>query len=125
MELGVMLVKSESDCEQFVANDGCLIRELLHPRNDPVDIDFSFAIAEVAPGGTTYRHRLAQTEVYYLISGRGIMHIDGDQRPVSAGDAILIPPRSTQWIENASQKDTLKFAAVVAPPWRDEDDERL
>lgn len=119
-----MLVKNESACPRLHATDGCLIRELLHPANDSVALPFSLAIAEVAPGTHSYRHRLAQTEVYYLLAGTGCMHIDGEQHVVGAGDAILIPPHAVQWIENTGPA-TLKFVAVVSPPWRSEDDERL
>jgi mannose-6-phosphate isomerase-like protein (cupin superfamily) len=119
-----MLIKSESQCRQFIANDGCRIRELLHPENDGVDLGFSLAIAEVEPGGHTYRHRLRQSEVYYIVAGAGVVHIGDGERAVSVGDAIFIPPDQVQWIHNTSS-DTLKFVAIVAPPWRREDDERL
>ena len=54
-----MLIKSESLCPQFVANDGCKVRELMHPKNDGIDLAFSLAIAEVEPGHRTFRHRLS------------------------------------------------------------------
>ena len=119
-----MLIQSESRCPQFVANDGCKIRELPHPRNDAIDLAFSLAIAEVEPGHRTYRHRLVQSEVYYIAAGSGVVHIDSEQHRVASGDAVLIGPRQVQWIENTGT-DTLKFAALVTPPWRSEDDERL
>ena len=52
------------------------------------------------------------------------MHIDDEQREVSAGDAILIPPLAVQWIENLGT-ETLRFIAVVAPPWSAAGDARL
>ncbi len=119
-----MLIKSESQCRQFIANDGCKIRELLHPKNDRIDLGFSLAIAEVEPGGRSYRHRLRQAEVYYIVAGTGIVHIGDDERVVSVGDVVFIPPDQVQWIRNPSS-ETLKFAAIVAPPWSREDDERL
>ena len=119
-----MLITSESQCPQFVANDGCQIRELLHPDNDPVELAFSLAIAEVAPGSRTHRHRLAQAEVYYVVAGSGVMHINDEARTVCVGDAVFIPPNEVQWIHNTGL-DTLKFAAIVTPPWSRDDDERL
>ncbi len=119
-----MLVKSEAECPSFVANDGCSIRELIHPRNDRIDAPFSLAIAEVARGASTYRHRLAQTEVYYILDGNGRVHVGDDARDVRAGDAVFIPPHALQWIDNTGA-GTLRFAAIVAPPWRAEDDERM
>jgi mannose-6-phosphate isomerase-like protein (cupin superfamily) len=119
-----MLVNSESTCAQFTANDGCQIRELLHPKNDNIDLPFSLAVAEVEVGKCTYRHRLRQLEVYYIVAGTGIMHIGTEQHSVKPGDAVLVPANQTQWIENVGAQ-ALKFAAIVAPAWCAEDDERL
>ncbi|HCU90890.1 MAG TPA: cupin domain-containing protein [Gammaproteobacteria bacterium] len=119
-----MLIKSESRCPQFVANDGCKVRELMHPKNDGIDLAFSLAIAEVEPGNRTFRHRLSQTEVYYIVSGTGVVHIGNEQQRVTSGDAVLIGSSQVQWIENIGF-DTLKFAALVSPPWRPESDENL
>lgn len=119
-----MFVKSLSECPPLEANDGCRIFEVLHARNDPVDLPYSLAVAEVAPGERSYRHRLRQTEVYYVLDGRGRMHVDARSREVSRGDAVVIPAGAVQWIENLDEQ-TLRFAAIVSPPWSAEDDERL
>ena len=39
-----MLIKREHACAQFTANDGCRIRELLHPKNDDIAAGFSLAV---------------------------------------------------------------------------------
>jgi mannose-6-phosphate isomerase-like protein (cupin superfamily) len=119
-----MLVNSEGSCPQLIANDGCKIRELLHPKNQPIALGFSLASAEVAVGHSTYRHRLAQAEVYYIIAGAGEMHVAEETQTVEAGDAVFIPANETQWIRNLGP-DVLKFIAIVAPPWCHEDDVRL
>lgn len=120
----VVLVKRELACEQFTANDGCRIRELLHPNNDGITAGFSLAVAEVAVGSRTYRHRLQQIEAYYILAGTGNAWVGGACEPVGRGDAVFIPAGEEQWIENTGT-EILKFAAIVAPPWRAEDDERL
>ena len=119
-----MWVKSVDDCEALIANDGCRVFELLHPGNDAVDLPYSFAIAEVEPRQASYRHRLQQTEVYYVLSGRGMMHVDDDCQEVRVGDAVVIPPGAVQWIENLDD-GVLRFVAVVSPPWSEQGDERL
>ncbi|MGH7494896.1 MAG: cupin domain-containing protein [bacterium] len=119
-----MLIKHEKDCQEIIANDGCRLRELLHPERDRADISYSLAVAYVEPGKSTYRHALRQTEVYYLIQGIGRMHIGEEVREVQIGDAIYIPPDQPQWIENIGENN-LVFAAMVSPPWRAEDDMRL
>jgi len=118
-----MLVKHEKDCEEIIANDGCRLRELLHPDRDEVELSYSLAMAYVEPGKSTYRHCLRQSEVYYIIQGIGQMHIGDEVQEVYEGDAIYIPKNAEQWIENAG-KNVLVFAAIVSPPWRAEDDIR-
>ncbi|MGR8950226.1 MAG: cupin domain-containing protein [Gammaproteobacteria bacterium] len=118
-----MYIRSESKCESFVANDGCDLIELIHPKNfgKAQTLGFSLAIAEVAVGAETYHHRLDQNEVYYLLSGHGEVHVDAENAAVSSGDAVLIPAGSVQWIRNIGDT-TLKFAAIVSPPWTPEGD---
>ncbi len=119
-----MRIKRLADCPAIPAHDGCRLRELLHPRNDAVDIPYSLAIAVVDPGQATHPHRLAQTEVYYLLAGSGVMHIGTETRAVCQSDLVFIPPGETQWIENPG-RNPLVFAAIVSPPWRPEDDRRV
>ncbi len=119
-----MFIKNINDCEEFTANDGCRLRELLHPKNDPVALPYSIAIARVEPGKQTDKHKLAQAEVYYILTGQGCMCINDESRPVGAGDVILIPPRDSQWLENTGGSE-LRFIAIVSPPWRAQGDVRI
>ena len=112
-----MLIKSLADCVPLRANDGCRIFELLHPNNDALDLPYSFAVAEVEIGEHSYRHRLRQTEIYFILAGRGRMHVDDEVRDLSGGDAVVIPVAAEQWIENIGA-ERLRFVAVVSPPWR-------
>ena len=119
-----MFVKNIRACQEFTANDGCRIREVLHPVNDPADLPYSIAHARVAPAAHSYRHKLKQAEVYYILDGQGRMHIDEGEQNVIAGDVVYIPPQAVQWIENTGQVDLL-FLALVSPPWTKADDIRL
>ena len=119
-----MFVKNLYDCDEFTANDGCNIRELLHPDKDSVVLPYSIAYARVEQGKSSYRHKLKQTEVYFIIKGSGRMYIDEESRDVGHGDAVVIPARATQRIDNTGS-ETLEFIAIVNPPWRTEDDVRL
>lgn len=119
-----MFVKNLRDCVEFTAQDGCGIRELLHPEQDAPALPYSLAYARVETGKATYRHQLKQTEIYFILKGSGRMHIGAESRQVSTWDAVVIPAQAQQWIENTGP-DTLEFLAVVSPPWRAEDDVRL
>jgi len=119
-----VLIKHLGDCALITANDGCRLRELLHPRKDAVALPYSLAVAYVAPGKRSDPHFLRQTEVYFILTGHGLMHIGKEVEPVASGDAVAIPAGQTQWIENAGD-ETLEFVAIVSPPWRAEDDIRV
>ncbi len=120
-----MLIKDVNRCQQFVAGDKSLIREVLHPKNDGIKSGFSLAHATVQKGGKTVPHRLKNSvEVYYIIQGRGVMHIDDEAEEIRENQAVFIPPGSVQWIENTGDED-LVFICVVSPPWSEEDEEVL
>ena len=71
--------------------------------------------------GQTFWNNLTITGI---IEGRGRMHIGDETRDVQAGDSVVIPPTSSQWIENTGE-GVLRFTALVSPPWRAADDVRL
>lgn len=116
-----MLIRNLNDCEEFLAGDGTLLRELLHPDKQPLDLRYSLAHAIVAVGQTSTLHALATSEVYYILSGQGEMHIDDEVRSVTVGDAIYIPPTAKQFIRN-SGSTPLVFICIVDPAWRKEDE---
>ena len=119
-----MFVKKTSECDAFVANDGCSIRELLHPKNDAIELPYSLALATVDVGSKSYQHKLEQIEVYHILQGQGRMFIEDEDNEVGVGDVIVIPAEALQWIENIGS-EPLIFAAIVSPPWTKDGDVRL
>lgn len=109
------------DCPEFTAGDNCRLREILHPGKAKLALRYSLAHAVVAPGQTTWLHRLRTSEVYHILSGEGSMHIDGESRPVVPGDTVYIPPKAKQQITNTGAAD-LVFLCIVDPAWRKEDE---
>jgi len=119
-----MFIRELKDCEEFVAGDNCVLREILHPDKDKIALRYSLAHAVVRPGDTTKPHRLRTSEVYYIIEGEGTMHINDDSAPVRPGSTIYIPPSAKQSITNSGKTD-LRFICIVDPAWRKEDEEVL
>ncbi|MGP1374871.1 MAG: cupin domain-containing protein [Almyronema sp.] len=116
-----MLVQKLMDCEEFVAGDGTLLRELLHPDKQPIDLRYSLAHAIVPVGQISTPHALKTSEVYYILSGRGEMHIERETQLVKPGDAIYIPPNARQFIRNCGN-EPLVFICIVDPAWQPEDE---
>ena len=119
-----MFIKDLQECEEFTAGDGSILRELLHPGKTDLAIRFSLAHATVKPGGITHPHRLKTSEVYYILEGEGVMHIDEESASVHPGQAVYIPPGSKQYIRNTGNS-YLKFLCIVDPAWRPQDEEIL
>jgi mannose-6-phosphate isomerase-like protein (cupin superfamily) len=119
-----MLVKPLKECLAFVAGDHTLLRETLHPDRDTAEIHYSLAHAELPANVWSSLHRLTHSEVYYILSGRGTMEIDGEHRDVEPGDTIYIPPSAQQRIFSHGP-DALEFLCIVDPAWRAEDEEIL
>lgn len=118
-----MLIKSIKNCEYFQVADKTVLCELLHPKNDNIKMGCSVAHAIIEPNRASLPHKLkSSVEIYYIMEGEGRMHIDNESSEVKPGDAIHIPPKSSQWIENTGAND-LKFLCVVTPPWHEEDEE--
>jgi mannose-6-phosphate isomerase-like protein (cupin superfamily) len=117
-----MVIKDSEECEQIIAGDGSLLRELLSPRKEGLAIRYSLAEARVKPGERTLSHRLKTSEVYYIVQGKGEMHVDDEIDEVRRGQAVYIPPGAIQMIRNIGDED-LVFLCIVEPAWRPEDEQ--
>lgn len=114
-----MFIKDLKDCQEFMAGDDTKLRELLHPDKADLKLRYSLAQAVLPPGRTSLHHSLKTTEVYYILQGQGVMHINDETAHVSPGQAIYIPPQAVQYIENIGDID-LVFLCIVDPAWRQE-----
>lgn len=116
-----MLIQKLENCEEFIAGDSTLLRELLHPDKQPLELRYSLAHAIVPVGQTSVPHALTTSEVYYILGGMGEMHIGDEVQTVEPGDAVYIPPHARQFIHN-SGNEPLVFICIVDPAWRQEDE---
>ncbi len=115
-----MDVIQRDSTQPFTTKDGSTIRELLASRNSS-NCKQSLAEATVPPGVRTASHYHPQTEeIYYILSGTGLMYLAGETRSVSAGDAIAIPPGKVHWIENFDKVDLI-FLCCCAPGYEHTD----
>lgn len=70
-------------------------------------------VAELAKGGFLAPHRHPQAEIYYVLSGRGTVTVDGEELSVEAGSALFIPGGSEHAIRNDAE-EPLRFFYVFA-----------
>ncbi len=115
-----MIVKKLKALEEIVALDGTIIREMLNPKHDKttLHLGYSLAHATLPPNKASLPHKFkTASEVYYILKGEGVMHIDTETEKVGPGDTIYIPPQSVQYIENTGE-DNLEFLCIVYPEWQ-------
>lgn len=117
-----MLIKDSRKLDGFIASDASLIREIIHPKNDRTSPGISLALAELLPGQATKPHYLKPlVEIYYILDGQGVMHIEEETTDVFPGQAVYIPPGQVQFIENPGP-EKLRFLCICHPGYDPEFD---
>jgi mannose-6-phosphate isomerase-like protein (cupin superfamily) len=120
-----MLIRDIKKCEYFKVMDETILCELLHPEKENKDLKINFSIAHaiLKISESSLPHKLkTSVEIYYILQGKGIMHIDDEAEEVHSGQIIYIPENSKQYIENIGNEE-LKFLCIVNPMWKEEDEE--
>ncbi|MFW9793619.1 MAG: cupin domain-containing protein [Candidatus Thorarchaeota archaeon] len=120
-----MILKRVKDLTEIVALDDTIVREVLNPKHDtaPLHLGYSLAHATLPPKRTSLPHRFkTASEVYYILKGEGMMHIDGEAERVGPGDTVYIPPKGVQYIENIGESN-LEFLCIVYPEWQPDAEE--
>lgn len=106
-----MLYHSD-ESSSFYTDERCFVIEILNAPNEANSI----AQIKVLPGVTTALHRLIDVqENYYILSGNGVMEVEGLQiGEVAAGDVVCIPAGKTQRIHNTGELELI-FLAICYP----------
>lgn len=108
------------DQAYFMAPDGGRVLELLNPENSVLQT-FSVARVCVEPGVRAKPHWHERTEeVYFILSGRAIAHLDDQVHELAAGDALCIPRGKIHYLENQAT-EPVDYLAISSPPYDDDD----
>ncbi|MFC3815144.1 cupin domain-containing protein [Lysobacter sp. GCM10012299] len=78
---------------------------------DAADFDLVFRQRALHPGATIGEHRNDKDEIYYVLSGRGELLLDGQRREVGPGDAILTRDGSTHALAQRGKEDLVIIVA--------------
>ncbi|HEC29610.1 MAG TPA: cupin domain-containing protein [Gammaproteobacteria bacterium] len=112
------------DIKPFVTKDGSTVRELMHPLHHG-NKNQSLAEAIIPAGSKTglHLHRSSE-EIYYVISGQGIITLGMKTFHIEPGDTVLIPPLNAHSVENTVSED-LHILCACSPAYSDDDTELL
>lgn len=106
------MILSPNITDEFYTEERCHILELLNDAS--IDPAISIAQARVEPGVTTALHTLDGIEIYYILSGKGKVEIDGISNEIGSGELCHIKKGQTQRIENIGSEDLL-FLCICHP----------
>ena len=116
-----MIVTNLQQAKVINTRHGSEIRPLID-RTTSAITQCSLAEETLPPGCavTPHRHRQIE-EIYFVISGRGLMTVGDETREVEAGDAIYIPRGQRHTLENTGT-DPIKLVLVCGPAFFYEDE---
>ena len=77
------------------------------------EIVMGIAEVPVGAGRPARGHTHAPAEVYYIVSGRGEVMVDGETYPLHSGDAVWIPPNAEHVAYNVGE-EPLRLLYVFA-----------
>lgn len=80
--------------------------------------DLVFRKRALHPGASIGEHLNDKDEIYYVLSGRGELMLDGHSREVGPGDAILTRRGSTHGLRQKGAEDLVIFVVFERPDRR-------
>jgi len=116
-----MSIRKNSEIPSIPGNEGTAIKQHFHPQNTLNGIRFSLAEFTLEVGKKSYPHKLKSSEVYFILEGKGVLHVNEEFFEMTKGDSAYVPPMSEQFIENSDKVD-LRFLCITDPAWKAEDD---
>jgi uncharacterized cupin superfamily protein len=75
--------------------------------DDPGGESVNFVHDDVLPPNTSIgvHEHTGDQEYYYILSGCGVMTLDGEEHPVGPGDVAVVFPGGTHGLENRSEEE--------------------
>jgi len=115
-----MRIVNRKDAKILHTPHGSEIRPLIDRTTAPIT-QCSLAEEMLPPGcSVTPHHHEVLEEVYYILSGHGIMKLGDEEQEVGAGDAIYIPRQARHTLTNTGT-EAMKILLVCGPAFFFED----
>ena len=99
---------------------GTIVRRMFFREQSRLGVKFE--IRELPPGASEGDHThgapgegRALEEIYYFLSGNGLMRIDGEEVAVAPGDAIMVPPGVDHGLYNTGA-EPLRLVLLFGEP---------
>ena len=98
---------------------GALSKPLVMPETaGSRHIDYRISMYQPMAHVARHKHQV-QEQIYHVLSGEGILFIDGERRQVRANDVTYIPPGVVHEF-HCTGTDRLVFLVITSPPTDEE-----
>lgn len=115
-----MFIHNRKDSKILHTPQGSEIRPLMDRTVSDIQ-QCSLAEEILPPGKTVPRHfHEVLEEIYYILSGSGVMTVGDETQAVGSGDAIFIPKNQVHSLTNTGDED-MKLLLVCGPAFYFED----
>lgn len=116
-----MIVINRNTSPPIDTRHGSQIRPLIDRTNSGVT-RCSLAEEVLPPGrAVTPHHHLEIEEIYYILSGQGVMTVGDERHTVGEGDAVFVPRGQRHSLENAGS-EPVRLLLVCGPAFSREDE---
>ena len=83
---------------------------------DTPNLGVVFRKRALKPGSAIGYHEQTEDEIYYVLSGRGVMTVDGKDMEVGPGTAILTRPGSSHGLKQVGSEDLVILINYLQQP---------
>jgi len=85
-----MFMRDLKNCEEIIAGDATILRELFNPNKDDLKLRYSLAHAVVKVGEQSKQHILKTSEVYYILEAQeGCTSMTNQKKCILGGQFIF------------------------------------
>jgi len=116
-----MISKKNNDLNPISGNENTEIKQIFNPQNTVNGIRYSLAESVIQKGGKSKVHKMKTSEVYFILEGNGILHVENESVEIERYQSVFVPPFSSQYLENTGNTD-LKVLCIVDPAWKKENE---
>ena len=99
--------------QSYVGDDESIIRELASPGNSSL-CRHSLAEIRHPPGTASLEHYHTEAEeVYFVLSGKGGVRVDGETHSIGPGDVVIITPGERHKVWQEGEGDLVLLVTCV------------
>ena len=79
----------------------------------------AITLVEMDPGGFQHLHAHEPEQMYFILEGKGLMTVDGEQKVVQSGDCIYFPSGTEHGLKNNGES-VLRYLSAASPSFTQE-----